>query len=139
MPIQLFRVLIFILLWPAWAHAEITQVSNESLQQLQESGVTIIDVRRQDEWEETGLVEGSHGITFFDHQGRYDVNAWLNDVSKLVKPDEPVVLICARGVRTSKIAELLDKRLGYTQVHNVTDGIQSWIKNDKPVVPWSSE
>ncbi len=134
MPVKQIRLLLFVLLWPAWVHAEITQVSNEDLQQLQQSGVTIIDVRRQDEWMQTGMVEGSHGITFFDKQGRYDVNAWLAEVSELIKPDDPVVLICARGVRTAKIAELLDKRLGYTGVHNVTDGIRSWIKNDQPVV-----
>ncbi len=55
---------------------------------------------------------------------------------KLIKPDQPVILICARGVRTSKIAELLDKRLGYTQVHNVTAGINAWLKEERPVVKW---
>lgn len=122
---------------PTLAMADVTEVDNPSLQSLQAQGMTIIDVRRPDEWSDTGIIEGSHGITFFDAKGRYDVNAWLTQLSELVKPDEPFVLICARGVRSSKIADLLDKRLGYSAVHNVTDGILDWLKQGKPVVSWN--
>lgn len=124
---------ILLLLASSPVFAEITQVDNNTLENLRAKGVAIIDVRRQDEWEATGLVEGSHPLTFFDAQGRYDANAWLEKLADIVKSDEPVVLICARGVRTSKIAALLDKRLGFTQVHNVTDGINSWIAEKRPV------
>lgn len=122
---------------PTLAIADVTEVDNSSLQSLQAQGMTIIDVRRPDEWSDTGIIEGSHGITFFDAKGRYDVNAWISELSELVKPDEPFVLICARGVRSSKIAELLDKRLGYSAVHNVTDGILNWLKQGQPVVSWN--
>jgi rhodanese-related sulfurtransferase len=132
-----FFILTVVLGLPAQVMADVTEVDNPSLESLQAQGVTIIDVRRPDEWSETGIVEGSHGITFFDAKGGYDANAWLTELSELVKPDEPFVLICARGVRSSKIAELLDKRLGYSAVHNVTDGIYAWLKQDKPVVSWS--
>lgn len=133
------RILLVLLMviWPAWSFADVTEINNAALQTLKDGGVTIIDVRRDDEWQQTGILEGSHGITFFDKKGRYDINAWLSDVEKLIKPDQPVVLICARGVRTSKIAELLDKRLGYTQVHNVTDGINAWLREELPVVKWT--
>lgn len=135
---SLLRKTLFLLLLtsPAMALAEVTELDNPSLQELQEQGVAIIDVRRADEWLQTGIVEGSHGITFFDEKGRYDVNAWLDELSKHVSKEDPFVLICARGVRSSKIAELLDKRLGYAGVHNVTKGIYEWIKKEKPVVEW---
>lgn len=135
---SLLRKALFLLFFtsPVVALAEVTELDNPSLQALQEQGVAIIDVRREDEWLQTGVLEGSHGITFFDAKGRYDVNAWLNELSKHVSPDQPFVLICARGVRSSKIAELLDKRLGYEAVHNVTKGIYEWIKKEKPVVKW---
>ena len=96
--------------------ADVIDVDNEKLEQLRAEGVVIVDVRRQDEWEHTGLIEGSHPLTFFDEKGRYDAKAWLSQLDMLVKPDQPVVLICARGVRSAKIADLLDKRLGYSQV-----------------------
>ena len=132
-----FIILTIALGLPVQAMADITEVNNSSLEALQAQGITIIDVRRSDEWSSTGIIEGSHGITFFDANGRYDVNAWLTELSELVTPDEPFVLICARGVRSSKIADLLDKRLGYSAVHNVTDGIFDWLEKGKPVVSWN--
>lgn len=120
-------------LFSVTAMADITQVDNASLEQLRADGVAIIDVRRQDEWEKTGLIQGSHPLTFFDEKGRYDIQAWVSELDAIVKPDQAVVLICAHGVRTSKIAALLDKRLGYSKVHNVTEGISAWLDDDRPV------
>jgi len=119
------------------SHADVIELDNAALAKLQSEGVAIIDVRRLDEWQETGLVEGSHPLTFFDAKGKYDAAAWIDKLNQIVKPDQPVVLICARGVRSSKIADLLDKRLGYSAVHNVTDGILSWLKDNKPVVAYT--
>ncbi|MFK8080028.1 MAG: rhodanese-like domain-containing protein [Granulosicoccus sp.] len=117
------------------AIADVVALDNVALERLRAEGVAIIDVRRQDEWETTGLVAGSHPMTFFDAKGRYDAEAWLEKLDKLVRPDEPLVLICAHGVRSAKIAEFLDKRLGYTQVYNVTKGISAWLADKRPVEP----
>jgi rhodanese-related sulfurtransferase len=130
-------LLALILSLPCFAIADVTEVDNPALQSLQAKGVTIIDVRRPDEWKQTGIVEGSHGITFFDAKGGYDVEAWLNELSVLIKPDEPFILVCARGVRSSKIANLLDERLGYSAVHNVSNGILNWLEEGNPVVIWN--
>ena len=120
------------------AAADVVELDNNSLKTLQEEGVIIIDVRRPDEWADTGVIAGSHGITFFDEKGRYDVNEWLAELSKEVKPSDRFVLICAHGVRSSKIAELLDKRLGYSAVHNATKGMYSWLADGHAVESWTS-
>ncbi len=119
------------------AVADITDVNNDTLAELIEQGIPVIDVRRVDEWKSTGTIDGSHLITFFDKNGRYDADAWLAQLDKLVSIDEPFVLICAAGVRSRNIAQLLDKRLGYTGVHNVKKGINYWIAKGQPVVPHS--
>ena len=119
------------------AFADITHVNNATLAELIEQGVTIIDVRRADEWTNTGTIDGSHLITFFDKNGRYDADDWLAQLDKLVSIDEPFVLICAVGVRSRNIAQLLDARLGYTAVHNVKKGINHWISKGQEVVPHS--
>ena len=132
---QLALVLVCCL--PFGVSADVTNIDNEKLEQLREQGVAIIDVRRVDEWQETGVIEGSHAITFFDAKGNYNVDDWLSKVSDIAQSDQPIVLICAQGVRTSKIAEFLDKRLGFTQVRNVTEGISAWIEEGHPVVEWT--
>lgn len=119
------------------AFADITDVDNANLAELLEQGILVIDVRRQDEWTNTGTIKGSHLMTFFDKNGRYDANAWLAELDKIVSIDEPFVLICAAGVRSRNIAQLLDARLGYTAVHNVKKGINHWIAKGQAVVPHS--
>lgn len=117
------------------AFADVTHVNNATLAELIEQGVIIIDVRRDDEWTNTGTIDGSHLITFFDKNGRYDADDWLAQLDKLVSIDEPFVLICAAGVRSRNIAQLLDARLGYTAVYNVNKGINHWISKGQEVVP----
>lgn len=117
-------------------NADVSELTNEGLEALVADDVIVIDVRRDDEWKRTGLIAGSHPITFFDARGRYDVADWLSRVEAISEADErsrKVVLICARGVRSSKIANLLDQRLGFTEVYNVTKGIDHWIDAGKPV------
>jgi len=116
------------------AFADIIEVDNEALKRLIEQGVPVVDVRRDDEWQKNGVIEGAHLLTFFDKRGRYDAKKWLEELEKITATDEPFVLICEHGVRSKTISNLLDKRLGYTQVHNVTDGMHSWVKSGAPVI-----
>lgn len=115
--------------------ADVAELDNASLQALIDQGVPVVDIRRKDEWQQTGIVEGSHLLTFFDEKGRYDVAAWLSELQEIAPAGEPVILVCAHGVRSANVAKLLDRKLGYSQVHNVTRGIAEWIGKDQPVVP----
>lgn len=119
---------------PVFSFADVTQVSNDELKALQESGVELIDVRRPDEWQLSGVIEGSHLLTFFDKAGRYDMDKWLTGLQKIAPDDQPFVLICEVGGRTGSISKLLDQKLGFTQVHNLTKGIRHWIKTGETTV-----
>lgn len=121
------------------ANADVEELDNTELSTLDPKAV-LIDVRRPDEWSKSGVVEGSIPITFFDKKGRYDVSAWLAAAEAHgVTKDTPIVLICEAGVRSSRIADLLDKRLGYSSVGNVTEGIRDWIDEGRPVSTWDPE
>ena len=52
--------------------AEVTHVDNTALERLLEAGAPIIDIRTPEEWGTTGVIEGSHLLTFFDARGSYD-------------------------------------------------------------------
>lgn len=117
--------------------AEITALDNDALASLIEQGVPVIDVRREDEWRATGLIPGAVPMTFFDARGQYDAPAWLAALETVVDKDEPFVLICAQGVRSKVIAQLLDRRLGYSGVHNHTQGMNEWIRGGGAVTAYS--
>ena len=118
-----------------FARADVIDIDNAQLEQLSKSGVPIIDIRLQSEWEETGIVPGSQLLTFFDEKGHADAPAWLEKVKPLARPDQPVIVICRSGNRTKVVSRFLSQQAGYATVYNVKQGIRGWIAAGGPVVP----
>ena len=106
--------------------AETIGVDEAALRELLGEGVPVVDIRRPEEWRQTGVIEGSHLLTFFDAEGRYDAAAWKAALDGLVDADEPVALICRTGRRTSLVAEWLGGRAGHATVYDVEGGITAW-------------
>jgi rhodanese-related sulfurtransferase len=109
-----------------------TNVNNQGLESLLTQGVPLYDVRRPDEWRQTGVVEGSRKLTFVDANGRLQPG-FLDTLTREVGKDEPVVLICRTGNRTDVLARHLVEKMGYSRVYNVRDGITRWIGDGRPV------
>lgn len=122
-------------LFTALAQAEVIDINNAELDKLVKSGVPVIDIRTQAEWEDTGIISGSKLLTFFDERGRTDAPAWLNKAIPVAKPDQPVIVICRSGNRTKPVSLFMSQQAGYTKVYNVKDGIKGWIKSGGEVVP----
>ena len=73
------------------------------------SGITVVDIRTKPEWADTGVVKGAVLLTFFDEQGRYDVDAFLKELDKHVTKDKEFALICRTGSRTSAVSDMLSR------------------------------
>ena len=54
--------------------------------------------------------------------------------TEAVSKNEPVILICRTGNRTSALAKHLVEQLGYSQVYNVRNGITQWIREGNAVI-----
>lgn len=108
-------------------------IDNAALKKLLAGGTKILDLRRQDEWDKTGVVKGSHRLTAFDKMGKFN-RSFPDGLKKFSGPKEPIILICRTGNRSSVLANMLVEQAGYTSVYNVTDGIVKWIKDGNPVV-----
>lgn len=107
-------------------------VDNAGLERLIEQGVPLFDVRRPEEWQETGVVAGSQRLTFVDATGRVSPG-FLAELTGSVSNDQPIALICRTGNRTDVLARHLVEQMGYTRVYNVRDGITGWIGEGRPV------
>lgn len=119
----------------ATVQAEVSDIDNAALVRLIASGVTVIDIRTPAEWNQTGVIEGSHLQTFFDELGRYDARAWMSAVRSIAAPDQPVVLVCHSGGRSSAVSRLLTMQFDYQRVYNVHAGIAHWIAEGRPTIP----
>ena len=121
----------------ATADGGITTVSGEELRRLVDQGVTVVDVRRSDEWRSTGVIHGSRLITAFDESGQLNPR-FIADVSAAVGKDQPVALICRSGRRSTVAAQQLAREAGFTKLYNVSGGISAWLDQGKPVEPCTS-
>jgi rhodanese-related sulfurtransferase len=109
-----------------------SNIENDQLQTMLENNVPIYDVRRPEEWYQTGVIEGSQLLTFVDANGRVQEN-FLSRFTADVGKNDPVILICRTGSRTSTLARHLVEELGYSNVFNVDDGITQWLRENRPV------
>lgn len=121
----------------AKADGGVTTVSGEELSRLVDQGVTVVDVRRSDEWRSTGVIHGSRLITAFDESGQLNPR-FIADVSAAVGKDQPVALICRSGRRSTVAAQQLAREAGFTKLYNVSGGISAWLDQGKPVEPCTS-
>ncbi len=115
-----------------------SNISNAQLQTLIDEGVVLIDIRREDEWRATGLVESSTPLTFFLKNGQLNPQ-FAPELLKLAPIDQPIALICRSGNRTRYASAAIAQQLGYKQVLNVTHGITGWLADNRAVVAYKPQ
>lgn len=102
-----------------------TSVSADDLYELSQNskGVVIIDVRTPQEFER-GAVSGSINIPLDTIQRSL--------VEKFPQKDIPLYLYCLSGSRSCVAAEKIEA-LGYTNVHDVQNGLLAWRMKGYPL------
>ena len=103
------------------------QATSADLIKAREDGVIIIDIRREDEWQETGIIPGAEMVTAFDASGRVHPEFLDGFRSVVPGPDTPVMLYCRTGNRTTSLGNALIEQLGFSDVTHLTDGITGWL------------
>lgn len=99
--------------------------------------LTLIDVRRPDEWRQTGVAQGALRISMA-HPGGTD--GFVREVETKVGGDRnaPIGLLCRAGNRTTRVQHAL-REAGFTHVYNIREGMTGstagpgWIKRGLPV------
>ena len=127
-----FAFALFMLGLSGCAEPPYTNVDSGQLKALLAEGVPLYDIRRPEEWRETGVVEGSRKLTYAEAGGQPNPE-FLSRFTTEVDKNAPVVLICRSGNRTDALARHLMEKLGYTRVYNVRHGITSWLSEGNPV------
>lgn len=126
-------LLLVLLPFCAYAATPYANIDNQQLKSLQAQGIPVYDIRRVEEWQQTGVVEGSRRLTFVDEKGRL-MPDFVAKFTQAVNKNDPVILICRTGSRTDVLSRALVEELGYTQVYNVKNGITRWVSEGLPVV-----
>jgi len=104
--------------------AAVTHVDAAAAEKLvNESKVTVLDVRTADEYKE-GHIAGAKNIDFTE-------NNFATLVKELDK-EKPLLVHCAGGGRSTKSLKILEKE-GFKKVYHLDGGLKGWVKDGKPV------
>lgn len=85
--------------------------------------LVLLDVREPDEYD-IAQIEGS------DLKPLSEAQQWANDLPR----DKQVVVFCHHGGRSARVAMALTQQLGYTNIENMTGGIDAWSERIDPSV-----
>lgn len=114
-----------------------TLAAPDAYAQAQAGKLTLIDIRRPDEWRQTGVAQGAIRVNMLHPQGPQGfVRQVLAEVDGNL--DAPIGLICRTGNRTTQMQKVLQDA-GFTQVVNIKEGMvgsaagPGWIKRGLPV------
>ena len=114
--------------------AEIVEVNNDKIDKLIKVGVPLVDIRTEREWYETGVIDQSNLLTFFDKYGNSKVEEWITKFEKIAGRKDPVIIICRSGRRSRVVANYLVQKENYLTVYHATNGIKSWIESNNKIV-----
>jgi len=114
----------------------------EAFAQAQAGKLTLIDIRRPDEWRQTGVAKDAVRINMAHPQGPA---GFVQQVEAELGGDRnaPIGLICRTGNRTTHMQQAL-REAGFTQVYNIKEGMvgsaagPGWIARGLPVEPCQS-
>ena len=107
--------------------------------ELQAGNIVLVDIRRPQEWRQTGVAQGAMRIDMLHPKG---LQGFAQALYASVGQDlnAPIVLICRTGNRTSQLQPIL-KQAGFTNIRHVPEGMvgsragAGWIKRGLPVDP----
>ena len=109
---KLLTITLFFLLNSTQLFAEIYEVNNEKIKMLLQSSVPLIDIRTEGEWHETGVINTSHLLTFFDKDGNYDFKKWMIEIGEIADENGPVIIMCRSGRRSRIVSNMMMRFVG---------------------------
>jgi len=116
--------------------AGFTEIDIKQFEQLRAKGVPVIDIRTPQEWKQTGIIEGSHMMMFFDERGQAHAQKWISNLQKITTDkNTPFIIYCAHANRTKVLGKWLTDEMGYKHVYELEGGIAyGWIDKGKTTV-----
>ncbi len=113
------------------------QMKPDDLLEALAQGAVIVDIRREDEWQKTGIIDGAKTITAFTKAGRLHQDFQQKFSSVVSSLQTPIVLYCRTGNRTTKLGNALVSQLGYSNLSHLRNGITGWFKDGLKSVPYA--
>ena len=98
-----------------------TLAAPDAWAQAQAGQLTLVDIRRPDEWKQTGVAQGALEVNMAHPQGE---SGFVKQLEAELGGDRnaPIALICRTGNRTTHMQKVLQEA-GFTRVFNIREGM----------------
>lgn len=95
--------------------------------------IVLVDIRRAEEWKQTGVIEGAHLVTYAGAQD------FLAKVGPLVGKGQKLALICRSGNRTSQAARQIAPLVDFEVIDVAGGMLRVTGEGYAPVAPTKSQ
>ena len=112
--------------------------SEQAFEKSNDKSLILIDIRRTDEWQKTGIPQTAIALTM-------DNPDFMQTLENLTNNDKnkPLAIICAAGGRSARMCQILQSE-GYNFIFDVAEGVSGgqfgigWIQKNLPVVAYGA-
>lgn len=119
--------------WSAPAETARTMTPPEALRAAEAGEILLIDIRRPDEWERTGVPKNALPLDMRKEE-------FLDELQNArVSLSQPVAVICARGIRSARLTRRLEAA-GIGPIVDIPEGMlgsrsgPGWLSRELPVI-----
>lgn len=103
-----------------------TTIGTDEAKRMIDAGVTVIDVRQQDEWNRGHIAEA----VLVPLNGIYSFGKALKDLN--LPEDQEIIFTCAMGQRSASASEIA-MVAGFKKVYNLANGMNGWVGRRYPI------
>ena len=100
----------------------------------QADGAVVIDIRGEDEWHQTGIIDGALTITGFAGSGGVHPEFLEKFRAAAPTPDTKLAIYCLSSGRSAMLGNALVEQLGYKNVSHLDGGIVAWTEAGEQTV-----
>ena len=126
-------VIVIFIFFTKFVNAEVIDINNRELSNLIEKEIKIIDVRTQNEWKSTGIIKGSFLVSLLNKNKKFIFEEWFAMFENNFGQYEAIIFICASGVRSNYISNLVKRKKPDLRIYNLKKGINNWIKSGNKI------
>ena len=126
-------LLVLFVLFTKFVNAEVINIDNSELSSLIKKEIYIIDVRTQNEWKSTGIIKGSFLVSLLNKNKKFIFEDWYTMFENNFGKNESIIFICASGVRSNYISNLVQRKKPDLKIYNLEKGINHWIRSGNKI------
>jgi rhodanese-related sulfurtransferase len=111
--------------------------SEQALEKTNNASLILLDIRRVDEWQATGIPQGAVGLTM-------DNPLFIQTLEELTNHDKnKPIAICAAGGRSARVCQALQSQ-GYNFIFDVAEGVNGgqngigWLNKNLPMITYTA-